>query len=135
MSSTGTPTYFLHDTEAVYSPCGQLVAGDVVIFISNSGEAAEMKAAVSAIRSNGCKIIGVTGNGASWLAKNSDAILLCPALREGGPLNCAPRISILAETYASQALSVFLQANRGITPQQYVKRHPNGSLGKPRDGE
>ena len=53
-SSTGTPAYFLHGTEAVHGSCGQLVPGDVVIFISNSGETAEMKATVSAVKNNGC---------------------------------------------------------------------------------
>ena len=75
MSSTGTPTYFLHGTEAVHGSCGQLVPGDVVICIFNSGETAEMKATVQAIRRNGCKIIGVTGNRSSWLASFADTHL------------------------------------------------------------
>lgn len=59
-SSTGTPTYYLHGTEAVHGSCGQLVEGDVVICISNSGETAELKATALAIKNNGCKIIAVT---------------------------------------------------------------------------
>ena len=61
ISSTGTPTYFLHGTEAVHGSCGQLVPGDVVIFISNSGETAEMRSTVLAVKNNGCKVIGVSG--------------------------------------------------------------------------
>ena len=72
-SSTGTPAYFLHGTEAVHGSCGQLVPGDVVIFISNSGETAEMKATVSAVKNNGCAVIGVSGNASSWLAQQSEA--------------------------------------------------------------
>lgn len=135
MSSTGTPTYFLHGTEAVHGSCGQLVPGDVVIFISNSGETAEMKATVLAVKNNGCRVIGVSGGRASWLAKQSDVFLYAGAEQEGGPLNRAPRNSILAETIVLQALSVLLQTDAAVTPQQYVKWHPGGSLGKLREGE
>lgn len=135
LSSTGTPTYFLHGTEAVHGSCGQLVEGDVVICISNSGQTVELQATVNAIHNNGCKVIGVTGNLDSWLAKNSDAVLFAGVGAEGGPLNRAPRNSILAETYVLQALSVMLQADRAMTPEQYVRRHPGGALGQMRDNE
>ena len=135
LSSTGTPTYFLHGTEAVHGSCGQLVAGDVVICISNSGETAEMKVTAMAIRNNGCKILAVTGSETSWLAKYADAHLLAHVENEGGPLNRAPRASILAETLVLQGLSTVLQEKRAITPQEYVLRHPGGSLGKLRENE
>lgn len=128
-SSTGTPTYFLHGTEAVHGSCGQLVAGDVVICISNSGETAELKATAMAVKNNGCKIIAVTGNPDSWLARFSDVHLFAGVKEEGGPLNRAPRASILAEILVLQGLSVQLQSIRGITPQEYVTWHPGGSLG------
>lgn len=135
LSSIGTPTYFLHGTEAVHGSCGQLVAGDVVICISNSGETAEMKSTAVAIRNNGCKIIAVTGNEQSWLASFADAHILAKVENEGGPLNRAPRISIIVEILVLQALSVILQEKRGLTPQEYVQRHPGGALGKLRDDE
>ena len=134
-SSTGTPTYFLHGTEAVHGSCGQLTSGDVVICISNSGETAEMKSTAVAIRNNGGKLIGVTGNSASWLAKFSDVHLFAGAKAEGGPLNRAPRASIINETIALQILSVILQDKCAITPEQYVLRHPGGTLGKLRENE
>lgn len=134
-SSTGTPAYFLHGTESVHGSCGQLVPGDAVICISNSGETAEMKSAVTAVKNNGCKVIAVTGKPDSWLAKEADAVLFAGVGREGGPLNRAPRASILAETYALQALSVFLQAVRGLTPREYVRWHPGGTLGRLRENE
>lgn len=135
LSSTGTPTYFLHGTEAVHGSCGQLRAGDVVICISNSGETAEMKATAMAIRNNGCRLIAVTGNADSWLAKFCEAHLLAHVDEEGGPLNRAPRASIIAETWVLQAMSIVLQEKRNITPQEYVLRHPGGSLGKLRENE
>lgn len=135
MSSTGTPAYFLHGTEAVHGSCGQLIPGDVVICISNSGETAELKATAMAVRNNGCKIIAVTGNADSWMARFADVHLLAHVDNEGGPLNRAPRASILAETIVLQGLSVVLQAKRKITPQEYILRHPGGSLGMLRTDE
>lgn len=135
LSSTGNSCYFLHGTEAVHGSCGQLEAGDVVIAISNSGETGELKATVLAVKNNGGKIIGVSGNPDSWLAHESDAFLYAGVGAEGGPLNRAPRNSILAETLTLQALSVALQAERGWTPQQYVRCHPGGKLGQLRDNE
>lgn len=135
MSSTGTPTYFLHGTEAVHGSCGQLVEGDVVICISNSGQTVELQATVNAIHNNGCKVIGVTGLLGSWLAENSEVVLFAGVDEEGGPLNRAPRNSILAEIYVLQALSVMLQADCELTPEQYVRRHPGGALGQLRNNE
>ena len=135
ISSTGTPAYFLHGTEAVHGSCGQLCEGDVVICISNSGETSELKATAAAIRNNGCKIISVTGNPDSWLGKYGDVCIKAGVEREGGVLNRAPRASILAETYALQCLSVVLQEAAGITPAEYVKRHPGGTLGHLRENE
>lgn len=135
LSSTGTPTYYLHGTEAVHGSCGQLVKGDVVICISNSGETAELKATAMAIRNNGCKIIAVTGNANSWLAQYADAHLLAHVDNEGGPLNRAPRASILSEILVLQGLSVLLQDHRQMTPQEYVRCHPGGALGKLREDE
>ena len=67
LSSTGTPTYELHGTECVHGSAGQVVPGDVVIAISNSGETAELKATVETLKNNGAKIISVTGKPESWL--------------------------------------------------------------------
>ena len=135
LSSTGTPAYFLHGTEAVHGSCGQLEENDVVICISNSGETGEMRATVTAVKNNGCRVIGVSGNPDSWLAGVSDLHLHAPVGEEGGPLNRAPRMSILSEILVLQTLSVYLHAYRQITPQQYVRWHPGGKLGQLRKDE
>lgn len=135
LSSTGNPCYFLHGTEAVHGSCGQLAAGDVVIAISNSGETAELKATVLAVKNNGCKVIGVSGNSESWLAKQSDAFLYAGVEEEGGPLNRAPRDSILAEVLTLQAFSVMLQVEKDWDPAKYVRCHPGGKLGELRPEE
>lgn len=129
MSSTGTPAYFLHGTEAVHGSCGQMLPGDIVFFISNSGETMEMRATVTAIKNNNCIVIGVSGNPDSWLAKESAVHLFAGVPSEGGPLNRAPRMSILAEMLVLQTLSVYLQTEADVTPQQYIKWHPGGMLG------
>lgn len=135
LSSTGTPTCFLHGTEAVHGSCGQLLPGDVVICISNSGETAELKATVTAIKNNGCSIISITGNRDSWLAKQGDTHIFAGVKEEGDQLNRAPRASIIAETYVIQRLSLLLQTYRNLDPAQYVKWHPGGTLGRLRDNE
>ena len=135
LSSVGNPCYYLHGTEAIHGSCGQLVAGDVVIAISNSGETAEMKSAVTAVKNNGCFVIGVSGNENSWLAMESDVFLYAGVCEEGGPLNRVPRNSVLAEILTLQALSVMLQAEKGWDSRQYVRCHPGGKLGKLREGE
>ena len=135
LSSTGNPAYYLHGTEAVHGSCGQLTEGDVVIAISNSGGTAELKATVLAVKNNGCKTIGVSGNPDSWLAKNTDAFLYAGVANEGGPMNRAPRNSVLAEMLTLQALSVALQAEKDWDPIRYVRCHPGGALGQIRDNE
>lgn len=135
LSSTGTPAYFLHGTEAVHGSCGQMEPGDVVIFISNSGETTEMRVTVSAVKRNGCDIIGVSGNPNAWLAGESRIHLQAGVEKEGGPLGRAPRISVIAEMIVLQALSVMLQSDAEVTPQQYVRWHPGGTLGQLRENE
>lgn len=130
LSSTGTPAYELHGTEAVHGSSGQVQPGDVVIAISNSGETAELKATVNTLKQNGASIISVCGNLDSWLAQQGDAALYAGVSQEGDALNKPPRSSILAEIIVLQSLSVLLQYAKQLDPKQYVKWHPGGSLGK-----
>jgi arabinose-5-phosphate isomerase len=130
LNSTGTPAYFLHGTEAVHGSAGQVVRGDVVIAISNSGETDEMKETVSAVKRIGASIIGVSGQADSWLARHSDVFLFAGISNEGDPLNLPPRTSVLAEIYVLAALSVALQVCKGLTKQQYNLLHPKGRLGR-----
>lgn len=134
-SSIGIPTYYLHGTEAVHGSCGQLLKGDTVICISNSGETSELKATAAAVRNNGCSIIAVTGNPESWLGKYADICLVATVNREGGKLNRAPRCSIIAEIFILQCLSILLQDSVKLTPTEYIKHHPGGMLGILRENE
>ncbi len=82
------------------------------------------------LKKNGAKIIAVTGNPDSWLAKSAEVALIAGVKHEGDPLNKPPRASILAEIVMLQSLSVLLQETRGLTPQEYVRWHPGGALGQ-----
>ena len=129
-SSTGTPASFLHATEAVHGSAGQLVAGDVVIAISNSGNTEEVKRAVEVARAMGTRVIGVTGGAQSWLATHADLWLDAGVTREGGPLGLAPRASAAAELLVLAALSAGLERDLGLSRAEYHRRHPAGNLGR-----
>jgi sugar/nucleoside kinase (ribokinase family)/D-arabinose 5-phosphate isomerase GutQ len=130
LASTGTPAAFLHATETVHGSAGQVVSGDVVIAISNSGTTGELLAAVSAVKSLGARIIAVTGNLRSPLAAEADVTLDAGVAREGGGLGLAPRASVAAELLVLAALSTGLESARGFTREDYHARHPAGRLGQ-----
>ncbi len=129
-SSTGTPASFLHATEVVHGSAGQIVAGDVVIAISNSGETAELRPAVEAIRRMGAQLLAVTGRTDSWLGRAADVVLDAGVAREGGGLGLAPRASVAAEVLVLAALSAALEQAAGFSRADYHARHPAGELGK-----
>jgi sugar/nucleoside kinase (ribokinase family)/D-arabinose 5-phosphate isomerase GutQ len=130
LSSTGTPASFLHATEAVHGSAGQIVPGDVVIAISNSGRTQELIAAVGAVRGLGARVIAITGELESPLAKLADVVLDAGVSREGGGLGLAPRASIAAELLVLTTLSAGLETARGFTREEYHARHPAGRLGE-----
>ncbi len=130
LASTGTPATFLHGTEVVHGSAGQVVSGDVVVAISNSGETAELRAAVECVRERGARVIAVTGRLDSWLANAADEALDAGVAREGGPLGLAPRASVAAEVLVLAALSAALERDCGLTLADYHSRHPAGRLGQ-----
>lgn len=130
LSSTGTPAYFLHATECVHGSAGQVCKSDITIAISNSGTTPELMCAVEVLRESGIKIIGVSGNRESQLAGVADVLLYAGVDNEGGGLNLVPRASILAKIYVLCALSVALEARKGLTREQYARWHPGGAIGR-----
>ncbi len=130
LASTGTPAQFLHATECVHGSAGQMVAGDVVIAISNSGATGELLAAVATLKALGGRVIAITGGLDSPLAKAADVTLDAGVAREGGGLGLAPRASIAAELLVLAALSTGLETARGFTRADYHARHPGGRLGQ-----
>jgi arabinose-5-phosphate isomerase len=135
LSSTGTPSYFLHATECIHGSAGQVCDSDVTIAISNSGATPELMHAVEALRNVGSRIIGVSGDRRSPLALASDVLVYAGVYNEGGELNLVPRASILAKIYVLSALSVALESHKGLTREQYARWHPGGALGRLARGE
>jgi len=135
LSSTGVPASFLHATETLHGSLGQIVPGDVVIAISNSGTTSECLLAARAVLDYGGRLIGVTGGVASPLAELADVTLDAGVKEEGGPLGLAPRASVAAEILVLAALGAVLQDRRGLDRAGYASRHPAGALGKQARGE
>jgi arabinose-5-phosphate isomerase len=130
LASTGTPATFLHGTEVVHGSAGQVVAGDLVIAISNSGETPELLAAVETVRKLGARVLAVTSAAGSALARAADAVLEAGVAREGGGLGLAPRASVAAELLVLAALSAALEEGSGFSRSDYHARHPAGRLGE-----
>jgi sugar/nucleoside kinase (ribokinase family)/D-arabinose 5-phosphate isomerase GutQ len=129
LCSVGTQATFLHATETLHGSLGQVDPKDIVIAISNSGNTRELCEATVAIREHGAQLIAVTGNTASELSHLADLVINAPVEQEGGVLGLAPRISVLAEVCVLAALSVALEAARGLTLEQYGRWHRAGTLG------
>ena len=135
LSSTGTPAYFLHATECLHGSVGQVCDNDITIAISNSGTTPELLHAIEVLRESNTKVIAVTGDSDSSLARVADVMLYAGVDNEGGALNLVPRASILAKVYVLCALSVALEAHKGLTREQYARWHPGGALGRLARGE
>lgn len=130
LSSTGTPSFFLHPAEAIHGDLGVIAKEDIVIAISNSGETPELLAIIPTIKRWGNKIIGITNNPKSTLAKFSDVHLFLNVKQEACPLNLAPTSSSTATLALGDALAVAVFELKGFTTEDFAKLHPGGSLGK-----
>ena len=130
LASIGTPASFLSATETMHGSAGQIVRGDILIAISNSGETAELMAAAGAVRALGAQLIAITGAPRSSLAQLAQVVLDAGVAQEGGGLGFAPRASAAAELVVIAALSAALEHARGLTRAEYHALHPSGALGK-----
>lgn len=130
LSSTGTPSVFLHPSEALHGDLGLIDKKDIVIAVSNSGESSEVLSLVPYIKLQGVPLIAITGNPESSLAKHSDIVLLIPAGKEAGHLGLAPTTSSTATLVLGDALALTIMELRGFTEKDFALRHPAGSLGR-----
>lgn len=130
LASTGTPAYFVHPAEASHGDLGMILRQDVLIALSNSGESTELLAIVPIIKRQGAKLIAMTGNVKSALAKEADAHLDTAVAQEACPLNLAPTASTTAALALGDALAVALLDARGFGPEDFARSHPGGSLGR-----
>ncbi len=130
LASTGTPSFFLHPGEAFHGDLGMISRDDVVVALSYSGETDEVLKIVPFIHANGNRLISMTGNPASALAKNSDIHLDVSVKEEACILHLAPTTSTTAQIAMGDALAVALMDQRGFTSVDFARLHPGGSLGR-----
>ncbi len=130
LASTGTPAFFVHPGEASHGDLGMITKDDVVLTISNSGETGEVLAIIPVIKRLGSKLIAMTGNTTSTLAKLADTHVCVAVTQEACPLGLAPTSSTTATLVMGDALAVALLNARGFTADDFALSHPGGSLGR-----
>ena len=129
-ASTGTPSFFLHPTEAFHGDLGMLKPIDIVMLISYSGETDDVNKLIPSLKNFGNKIIALTSNKHSTLARHADYVLDITVEREVCPNNLAPTTSALVTLALGDALAVSLITARDFQPADFAKFHPGGSLGR-----
>ena len=130
MNSTGTPSMFLHASEAIHGDLGMVQDGDVIICISKSGNSPEIKVLVPLLKRFGNKLISITGNITSFLGKEADVTLNTYVDSESCPNNLAPTNSTTAQLVMGDALAICLMEKRDFKAEDFAKYHPGGALGK-----
>jgi arabinose-5-phosphate isomerase len=130
LASTGTPAFFVHPGEASHGDLGMITKDDVVITISYSGETGEVLAIIPVIKRIGAKLISMTGNSTSTLAKLADTHICIKVTTEACPLGLAPTSSTTATLVMGDAIAVALLNARGFTADDFALSHPGGSLGR-----
>ncbi len=128
-ASTGTPAQFVHPAEASHGDLGMITAADVVLAISNSGEAPELSNLVSYSRRFSIPLIGITSREASSLGTHCDVVLLLPQLSEACGTGVVPTTSTTLTLAMGDALAVALMENRDFTAEHFRDFHPGGKLG------
>jgi len=129
-NSTGTPSMFLHASEAIHGDLGMIQKEDIIICISKSGNSPEIKVLVPLLKRFGNILIAITGNITSSLAKGSDYVLNTTVDTEACPINLAPTNSTTAQLVMGDALAVCLMEMRDFKPEDFAVYHPGGALGK-----
>ena len=130
LNSTGTPSLFLHASEAIHGDLGMVQPGDVIICISKSGNSPEIKVLVPLLKRFGNKLIAITGNVTSFLGKEADYTLNTYVASEACPINLAPTNSTTAQLVLGDAIAVCLMEMRDFKAEDFAKYHPGGALGK-----
>lgn len=130
MNSTGTPSMFLHASEAIHGDLGMVQPQDIILCISKSGNSPEIKVLVPVIQRFGNILIAMTGNCTSFLAKGAHFVLDTTVEKEACPLNLAPTSSTTAQLVMGDAVAVCLMELRNFKSEDFAKYHPGGALGK-----
>jgi len=130
LNSTGTPALFMHAADAIHGDLGMIQSGDQVLLISKSGESPEIKTLVPLIKKYGFRLIGMTGQLNSFLARESDWVLDTTIDKEACPHNLAPTTSTTAQMVMGDVLAICLMHLSGFTGTDFARYHPGGNLGK-----
>jgi arabinose-5-phosphate isomerase len=130
MASTGTPAFFVHPAEASHGDLGMVTRDDVFIALSNSGKTDELLAIMLPVKRQGARLIAITGDPSSPLAREADVHLDARIDKEACPLNLAPTASTTAALALGDALAVALLDARGFGEADFARSHPGGSLGR-----
>ena len=130
LASTGTPALFVHAGEAIHGDLGMVTADDVVVAISNSGESQELSTILPLLKRLGVRVIAMTGQSGSTLARHADIVLDCSVAKEACPLNLAPTASSIAQLAMGDALALVLLDARGFKAEDFARSHPGGALGR-----
>ena len=130
LASTGTPSFFLHPSEALHGDLGRLRPGDVILALSNSGETEEVNQVMAACRKLGNPLIGMTGRPDSTLGRHADHVLDIGRVEEACPLKLAPTASTTVMLALGDALAMAVLEERDFGPRDYAQFHPAGSLGR-----
>ena len=130
LASTGTPSFFLHPTEAMHGDLGMIEKDDILLAISFSGESDELIKILPHVKRFGVKIVAMARSKTSSLGKFSDAFIDINVKKEACPLNAAPTASTTLTLALGDALAVCLMQKRGFKKEDFANFHPGGSLGK-----
>ena len=130
MASTGTPAFFVHAAEAGHGDLGMITRDDVMVALSYSGESDELLTIIPLIKREGAKLIAITGNPDSALAREADVHLDTRVAQEACPLNLAPTASTTAALALGDALAIALLDARGFNAEDFARSHPGGTLGR-----
>ena len=130
LNSTGTPAIFMHAADAIHGDLGTVQDNDVVICISKSGSTPEIKMLIPLLKRGKNKIIAMTGNPDSFLAKQADYLLNTYVEKEACPNGLAPTTSTTAQLVMGDAMAIVLLELKGFSSADFAKYHPGGALGK-----
>jgi arabinose-5-phosphate isomerase len=130
LASTGTPALFLHPAEAVHGDIGMVVAGDVVLGISHSGETEELVRLIEILKRLDVPLVALTGNPASALGRYAAAVLDVRIEKEASPIGLVPTASTTAALAMGDALAMAVLERRGFTLQDFARLHPGGRIGR-----
>lgn len=130
LSSTGTSAWYLHPAEATHGDLGAIREDDVVLALSHSGETEELLRLLESIRRIGARLIALTGDPASTLARAADVTINCGIAKEACPMNLAPTASTTAALAMGDALAMTLLVRKGFREEQFASLHPGGKLGR-----